>query len=134
MQNFVNNWSAPVVLAPGATELAVALPDGTYLLTLADSLTAATRWEIVQAVAVSGSAALTRAREGTTDQDWPEGSVMYISVTAGFLVQVQQQIADLLARVAALEAGGIPDNALVDGAGEVLVDGEGEILTAGETA
>lgn len=93
MQKFVNNWSAPAVLAMGATSLPVALPDGTYLLTLSDNLTAATRWEIVQAVVVSGAATLTRAREGTTDQDWPAGSVMYISVTAAFLEELQQQIA-----------------------------------------
>ncbi len=132
--NYVNNWLRDITLEQGATSCPLDLPDGEYRLTLADAAAGATRWEIVDAVVAAGSATLTRAREGTADQDWPTGSVIYSSVTAGFLVQLQQQIADLLARVAALEAGGIPDNALVDGAGEVLVDGEGEILTAGEIA
>ena len=104
--NFVNNWSRDITLAAGATALALDLPDGEYRLTISDG----SRWEIVGATVTEGQAQLTRGLEGTTDQDWPAGSVMYISVTAGFLVQLQQQIADLLARVAALEAGGIPDN------------------------
>lgn len=140
MQKFVNNWSAPAVLAMGATSLPVALPDGTYLLTLSDNLTAATRWEIVQAVVVSGAATLTRAREGTTDQDWPAGSVMYISVTAGFLEGLQQAIAaqqvqinDLLGRVAALEGGGAL-GALTNASGDVLTNATGQVLTAGVAA
>ena len=132
--NYVNNWLRAIDLEQGATSCPLDLPDGEYRLTLADAAAGATRWEIVQAVVASGMATLSRGLEGTEDQAWPVGSVIYSSVTAGFLVQLQQQIADLLARVAALEAGGIPDNALVDGAGEVLVDGEGEILTAGEIA
>lgn len=90
MQNFANNWSAPVSLAMGATNLAVALPDGSYKITLSDSLSLlATRWEIVAAEVVAGVATLTRGQEGTSDQDWPDGSVAYIAVTAGFLEQVQ---------------------------------------------
>lgn len=133
--NFVNFWHRPITLGPSVTQCDLDLPDGVYRLTIAEGLNKpAGRFEIVQALVEGGQATLTRGLEGTTAQAWPAGSVIYSSVTAGFLVQLQQQIADLLARVAALEAGGIPDNALVDGAGEVLVDGEGEILTAGEIA
>ncbi len=133
--NFVNFWMRDIVLPLGATACPLDLPDGEYRLVIADGVgQQASAWEIVGAVVAGGAATLTRGMEGTTAQAWPAGSVIYSSVTAGFLVQLQQQIADLLARVAALEAGGIPDNALVDGAGEVLVDGEGEILTAGEIA
>ena len=94
MQNFINNWAQPLELAPGVTVLATGLPNGTYRLTFSDAVgLAATRWEIAEAVVVSGSATLTRGIEGTVDQAWPAGSVMYISVTAGFLEGLQQQIA-----------------------------------------
>lgn len=86
--NFVNNWSRPVTLAAGATTLALDLPDGSYRLTLADSATTPTRWEITDATVAAGTATLTRALEGTTDQAWPEGSVIYCSLTAGTLAQL----------------------------------------------
>lgn len=91
---YVNNYSELVELAPGVTTLALALPDGSYRLTLSDA--AGTRWEIVDAVVASGTATLTRAQEGTTEQDWPTGSLIYCDVTAG-------QLNDLLARLQALE-------------------------------
>lgn len=91
---YVNNYSELVELAPGVTTLALALPDGSYRLTLSDA--AGTRWEIVDAVVASGTATLTRAQEGTTEQDWPAGSLIYCAVTAG-------QLNDLLARLQALE-------------------------------
>jgi len=142
MQNFINNWWEPVELAPGVTVLDVALANGTYRLTFSDAVgLAAERWEIAEAVVVSGSATLTRGLEGTLEQDWPAGSVMYIAVTAGFLEGLQQAIAaqqlqinDLLTRVAALEAGNLPASALVDANGEPLVDSPGNILTAGDIA
>lgn len=86
--NFVNNWSRPVTLAAGATTLALDLPDGSYRLTLADSAAAPTRWEIIDATVVASTATLTRAQEGTTDQAWPEGSVIYCALTAGTLAQL----------------------------------------------
>lgn len=93
MQNFVDNWSAEIELAPGVTSLAVDLPDGDYVITFSDSLGLdATRWEIVAAEVVSGVATLTRGQEGTDDQDWPAGSVAYQAVTAGLLRRMQQQI------------------------------------------
>lgn len=81
--NFINNWSQGVTLAAGATSLALSLPDGEYRLTLADAAGAATRWEIVGAVVSSGTADLERALEGTVDQAWTAGSVIYCSLTAG---------------------------------------------------
>jgi len=138
MQNFINNWWEPVELAPGVTVLDVALANGAYRLTFSDAVgLAAERWEIAEAVVVSGSATLTRGLEGTLEQDWPAGSVMYIGVTAGFLEGLQQAIAaqqvqinDLITRVAALEAGS--GNALADVDGELLADSDGAILTAGD--
>lgn len=91
MQKFVDNWSAPVVLALGATSLAVTLPDGSYAITLSDALGLdATRWEIVAAEVAAGTATLLRGQEGTDDQDWPNGSVAYLATTAAFLERIQQ--------------------------------------------
>lgn len=93
MQDFVNNFWAEVSLAQGATSLALALPDGSYVLTLSDALGAeATVWEVVLAEVASGTATLTRAQEGTDDLEWPEGSFVYCSLTAGFLDDLQQQV------------------------------------------
>lgn len=117
---FVNNWTVDIVLAQGATQCELDLPDGDYRLTLSDSPALPTRWEIVVAEVTAGTATLTRGQEGTVDQPWAEGSVMYCSVTAGVLsglfarvgalesaaTTTAQQIADLLARVEALESGG----------------------------
>lgn len=86
--NFINNYSQPVILAQGAGSLALSLPDGEYRLTLADAAANATRWEIVGAVVLSGSATLDRGLEGTTDQSWPEGSVIYSALTAGLLQMI----------------------------------------------
>lgn len=117
---FVNNWTVDIVLAQGATQCELDLPDGDYRLTLSDSLSLPTRWEIVVAEVAAGTATLVRAQEGTADQPWAEGSIMYCSVTAGVLsglfarvgalesaaTTTVQQIADLLARVEALESSG----------------------------
>lgn len=86
--NFINNYSQAVTLTTGATSLALSLPDGEYRLTLTDSESASTRWEIVGAVVVSGAATLQRGLEGTTDQPWPEGSVIYSALTAGLLQSI----------------------------------------------
>ncbi|UQY33827.1 hypothetical protein K8U54_19245 [Pseudomonas fulva] len=92
---FVNNWMRPVTLAAGVTALDLDLADGEYRLTLADDAAAATRWEVVQANVVGGSATLQRAQEGTTDQDWPEGSVIYNAITAGWLTGIDTRVTDL---------------------------------------
>lgn len=128
--DFVNNWSRGLTLALGATAAVLDLPDGTYRLTCADALgQSATRWECIDAVVAGTNATLVRGLEGTTDQLWPEGSVIYCSVTAAGLADLFAQLASLQARVAALEAAGIPNNALTDGAGNHLVDDQGNYLT-----
>lgn len=128
---YVNNYSELVELAPGVTTLALALPDGSYRLTLSDA--AGTRWEIVDAVVASGTATLTRAQEGTTEQDWPTGSLIYCAVTAGQLNDLLVRIADMEARIEVLEqGGGVPTNALTDGQGAALADADGNILTTGD--
>lgn len=86
--NYVNNWLREITLEQGATSCPLDLPDGDYRLTLADAAAGATRWEIVDAVVVAGSATLTRAVEGTTDQNWPAGSVIYCSLTAATLADI----------------------------------------------
>lgn len=122
--NFVNNYSASIVLPLAANSAALALPNGGYRLTLADSASAPTRWEIVDAVVAAGTATLTRAREDTTAQNWPVGSVIYNALTAGQLSDIFTQLANLTARVVALEeaTGTVPDGALTDSAGDLLVD------------
>jgi hypothetical protein len=86
--NFLNNWSRGITLALDATTAPLELPDGPYRLTLSDSLSSATRWEVVDAVVVAGSATLARAQEGTAAQGWPEGSVIFCALTAGVLTQL----------------------------------------------
>lgn len=98
---------------------------GEYLLTITGSLDPLqqTAFEIVRATFSGGAAVLQRGREGTSDQTWPAGAFVYASVTAGLL-------ADLEARLAALEAGGgLPDNLLTMG-GNPLVDDQGRYLIA----
>lgn len=137
MQKFVNNWSAPLELAPGVTSWEVDLPDGDYTITFSDSLAlTATRWEIVGAAVLAGVATLARGQQGTTDQDWPAGCVAYQAVTVGLLEELLQsladqqlQITDLLTRVAALEGGAVPPDALTDSTGQVLTDSAAETLT-----
>src|SRR5690606_14381073 len=90
MLNFINNWARPIELASGTETALLDLPDGEYLLTIADSPTAASRWEIVRAEVDGGVATLQRGQEGTLAQAWPEGSVIYCSVTAGTLNEIMQ--------------------------------------------
>lgn len=85
MYKFINNYSEPIVLTASASTATLALPDGKYRLSIADAAQNATRWEILDADVVSGSAALTRALEGTAAQQWPAGSVIYNTVTAGIM-------------------------------------------------
>jgi hypothetical protein len=92
---YINNYLEPIELAQGATSAALNLPDGEYRLTLSDAARA--NWEIVDAVVTTGSATLTRAREGTTDQAWPAGSVIYCAVTA-------EKLNELVATVQRLDA------------------------------
>ena len=85
MYKFINNYSEPVVLAAATNTVVLTLPDGKYRLSIADAAQNATRWEILDADVVSGSAALTRALEGTSAQEWPAGSVIYNTITAGIM-------------------------------------------------
>lgn len=124
---FINNYLEPIELAQGATSAALSLPNGDYRLTLSDA--ARSSWEIVDAVVANGTAALTRAREGTADQDWPGGSVIFCAVTAGQLNSLLAQIDDIQARLAVLEQGA--GNALTDSSGATLTDSTGDQLTYG---
>lgn len=81
--NFVNNWSRPITLAAGALACPLDLPDGIYRLCISN--TDRSLFEVVDAAVVSGTAALTRAREGTAAQSWLSGSTITASVTAEML-------------------------------------------------
>ena len=124
---YINNYLEPIELAQGATSAALNLPDGSYRLTLSD--VARSRWEIVDAVVVNGTATLTRALESTADQIWPGGSVIYCAVTAGQLNALLTRIAAAEARIDALEQGA--GNALIDSSGAILIDSAGNQLTYG---
>lgn len=96
---FVNNWFQVVTLAAGVNTLALDLEDGEYRLTLADDDVAATRWEVVAATVDSGTATLERGQEGTAEQDWPAGSVIYLAVTAGWMNSVESRLAGVAVTV-----------------------------------
>lgn len=115
MQKFVDNWSVPLELAPGVTSWEVDLADGDYTITFSDSLgLTATRWEIVSATVSAGVATLVRGQQGTADQDWPAGSVAYQAVTAGFLMQLQAQIAGAAAGQYSIMELEVPDGGLTE--------------------
>lgn len=81
--NYVNNWLRPITLGAVDTSAALDLPDGSYRLCISDA--SGDLFEVVDAAVVSGTATLTRGLEGTTAQEWPAGSSIYCSVTAGIL-------------------------------------------------
>lgn len=85
MYKFANNYIEPITLTASDVTASLKLPDGKYRLSIADAAQSATRWEILDADVVSGSAALTRALEGTAAQQWSAGSVIYNTVTAGIM-------------------------------------------------
>lgn len=83
--DYVNFWTRPITLPLGSATASLDLPDGTYRLVIANAPTAATAWEVIDAAVVAGAATLTRGLEGTDEQDWPFGSVVACTVTAGVL-------------------------------------------------
>lgn len=127
--NYINNFNRPITLGAAATTAALDLPDGTFRLCISNA--ARTQLEVLDAAVTGGAATLTRGLEGTTAQEWPEGSSVYASVTAGTLQSISVAIADLLQRVAALEGGPVADGVLTDEGGNTLVDGSGNTLTTG---
>lgn len=84
--NYVNNWLRPITLGAAETSAALDLPDGSYRLCISDA--SGDMFEVVDAVAVSGAATFTRGLEGTAAQEWPAGSSIYCSVTAGMLARL----------------------------------------------
>lgn len=97
---FVNNWTATVELAGDATEMALPLADGNYVLTITDS--ERSQHEIIGAEIWDGTAYLDRGREGTTARAWPAGSVVYQSITAETMTSVMRRLADLEEQVVSL--------------------------------
>ncbi|MBL4833663.1 MAG: hypothetical protein JKY26_06765 [Pseudomonas sp.] len=98
MINFVDNWMRPVELTAAQNSVALDLPDGVYALTVADSDTAATRWEVMQVGVTDGQAMLGRAPGA---QDWPEGSVIYCAVNSMILISIFDELAALRALIEA---------------------------------
>ena len=103
--DFINNWSRSITLGADATECPLDLPNGVYRLTISDGVgTAAKSWEIIDADVWDGDALLTRGLEGTTAKAWPAGSVIYCSLTAGGIRDLNRQIADLSSRLIRTQA------------------------------
>lgn len=138
---YVNNWLTQTTagLGPADTALPLSpaaisrLPAGEYLLTLVNSASpvAQTDWEVVRVTVANGGATAVRGQEGSAPQVWPAGSLIYCSLTAGFINDLVAQVVSLAERVAALEAGGgvgPPDGALVDPDGNTLVDEQANFL------
>ena len=103
MLNFVDNWLRPLQLTVAQVEAELDLPDGQYILTVADSETAATRWEILAAMDESGQAMLLRE----SAQEWGAGSVIYCSVNSAILAQIFLGQEALDSRVTNLEGAGL---------------------------
>jgi hypothetical protein len=78
--------------------------------------------EIIYVYEVAGNVcAITRAQEGTTEQDWPAGTMVQCRLTAGSLNSLAQAIGENIDDIAALQA--LPDFAVVDeGADQTIPD------------
>lgn len=148
---YVNNWisqltadfsSGSTTLPVGASSMAL-LGDGQYRLTLVNSISPVeqTAWEIIQVTIAGGIATVLRGIEGTAARGWPLGSFIYCAVTAGGMNQLATQIADLVARVSALESAGpgdggdgegpLPGGALTAANGDALTDAQNNQLVGG---
>ena len=98
MLSFVDNWVQPFSLSTSATEGALDLPQGIYVLTMADSSSAPTPWEVLYAEVVDGQAVFQRP----APQEWPEGSVIYCAVNAfvlGFVFAELTQLGEQISQV-----------------------------------
>lgn len=113
--DFVNNWRQDITLAAGATSLALTLPDGSYRLSITDSLASPTAWEIVGAVVAGGTATLTRGMEGTTAIDWQGGGIAYCSITAGALTEIFAALFALASDVSALDGRTLANESAIAG-------------------
>jgi hypothetical protein len=102
--NFINNWQRPIVLPIDAVSAPLDLPDGTFRLTVTDSLSLPTRWEVLTATVATGVASIARGAEATAAQEWPDGSAIYCAITAGVLGDLAQQLASSVSSINALTA------------------------------
>ena len=99
MIKFVDNWLRPVQLTLSQDTVALDLEDGIYVLTVADSETAATRWEILTAEVVAGEAGLMRQ----APQAWGAGSVIYCAANSFVMNAIFAEIVDSATRIGELE-------------------------------
>jgi hypothetical protein len=99
MIKFVDNWLRPVQLTLSQDTVALDLADGIYVLTVADSETAATRWEILTAEVVAGEAVLMRQ----APQEWGAGSVIYCAANSVVMQAIFDEIISSAERIGELE-------------------------------
>jgi len=99
MLSFIDNWLRPLQLAAAQVEAELDLPDGLYVLTISDSSSSATRWEVFAAQVELGLGVLDR----DDPQEWGEGSVVYCSVSSRVLDVVFSSLAAHSGRLETLE-------------------------------
>lgn len=158
INNWITQLSAPLPIGgaalpvPGEALTRLGLGEGVmYTLVVVSSLDAMQQGdaEILHiGGAAGGGHTLQRAQEGTAERAWDTGAYIYCTITAATLdalriglsnalhqvAALASQLETLDARVAALEAGSggeLPNNTLVDSAGNALVNDLGDYLTYG---
>ena len=137
--DFINNWQTALVDdLPSSEGVPLPVPsdqlarlEGNYLITLTDGGAV----EIIEYSRASGLVTQ-RELEGTQQQAWPAGTLIYAAVTAGqlnaiigTLTSLQQQVDGLQAQVDARCSGGGGEG-LTDQNGNTLTDHNGNTLEA----
>ncbi len=139
----INNWlyKLDAVLTVGAATLPIpvaglerlALSSGvTYDLTITSALAKpdGSDFEVIRVTGMAEGYSVERGREGTVEREWPAGSLILCSLTAGAWNALLYRLGTLQARLEALEGHGSPAR-LVDGAGNSLISQTGDALTPG---
>lgn len=128
-QRWTNETEHLELAAPlGIGQTSMTVTDGSKLYQITEqeyqflSLGPSDTGEIIYVYEVTGNTcAITRAQEGTTEQNWPAGTLAQCRLTAGSLNSIAQAIGNNIDNIAALQA--LPDFAVVDeGADQTIPD------------
>src|SRR5690554_2724933 len=95
MLNFLDNFIAPLELPGGQEEVQTSLdlPDGEYILTMANNTASPTRYEVVFAWSEDGITWIWRD-PGMGLAEWPEGSVIFCGINSHVLQEIFYQLED----------------------------------------
>lgn len=96
MLNFLDNFIVPLELPGGQEEVQTSLdlPDGEYILTMADNTVSPTRYEIVFAWSEDGITWIWRDPDMGL-AEWPEGSVIFCGINSYVLQEIFYQLEDV---------------------------------------